>query len=213
MKREALRTEIAFICPECGYSTVGLLGGLSAISDMLRLKCSCGGSALDIRKTSEGRVHLSIPCVYCKDNHGYTLSQDTILDRDLTKLSCPYANMDIAFMGDEDKIPDELERVGHELETVLKTFEAESLSDIQPSDFDADTECDPAIYDAINFLVRDLEADGGVVCPCKSGNYELRFIDGGIEVYCKECGASYAFAATSGASCEQYMGLDRIELK
>ena len=208
------KTEIAYRCPDCGVATLGLFAGLTKVSDMLRLRCECGGPSLDIQKLRDGKIHLSVPCVYCKTQHGYVLSEDIANREEITRLSCPYANMDIAFIGDKDAIDPELTRTADELARVLVSLEAESLSDIQPVDIDEDAAPpDPAVFDAINFLVRDLEATDGVHCPCKSGKYELRFTDDGIQVFCEECGASYTFYAKSASMAEEYLTLDKIELK
>ena len=165
------RNQIAFRCPECGTATVGFLGGLSSVSDMLRLKCECQNWALEIKKLADGKLHLSVPCVFCKDTHGYTVSAGVISRDEPTMLACPYASMDILFMGDEEQLPRELERSARELERVLASFEAENLHDIQPLDIDEnDAPPDPSIFDSINFIVRDLEAEGKVHCPCGQGD-------------------------------------------
>ena len=207
------RNQIAYRCPECGTATVGLLGRLADVTDMLRLKCGCGESALEIKKTATG-IRLSIPCVFCKSSHTYNLSSDIAVRENVTKLPCPYANMDIAFIGSAEDVTRELERTGEELSRVIASFEGESLSDIQPSDDDSESGVtDPAVYDTINFLLRDLEADGLVKCPCGDGKYDLRFTDGGIEVYCERCGASHAFAARTQSMAEEYLSLSSLELK
>ncbi len=207
------KNQIAYRCPECGTATVGLLGGLADVTDMLRLKCGCGESTLEMRKR-DGGIRLSIPCVFCKSSHTYNLSSD-IAERDtVTRLPCPYANMDIAFIGSAEELESELARTAEELSRVIASFEGESLSDIQPSDADAEGGVtDPLVYDTINFLLRDLESEGLVRCPCGDGKYDLRFTDTGVEVYCERCGASHAFTAQTQSAAEEYLSVDSLELK
>ena len=210
---EMTRNQIAYRCPECGTATVGLLGRLADVSDMLRLKCECGESLLEIKKTGTG-IRLSVPCVFCKSSHTYTLSHDIAVRENITKLPCPYANMDIAFIGSAEDVSSELDRTGEELSRVIASFEGETLSDIQPSEVGSeDGVTDPAVYDTINFLLRDLESEGLVKCPCGEGKYDLRFTDNGIEVYCERCGASHGFSAKTQAMAEEYLSLDLLELK
>ena len=122
--------------------------------------------------------------------------------------------MDIAFIGDADKIDAEIERTGVELSKLLLSLEAEELSDIQPTDMTEDEILpDPAVYDTLRFIVKDLEAEGAVKCPCHNGKYDLRFTEGGVQVYCENCGASYDFSATSPAVAEEYLSVEQIELK
>ena len=92
--------------------------------------------------------------------------------------------------------------------------EAEELSDIQPQDMNDDEILpDPAVYDTVRFIVKDLEAEGKVDCPCHEGTYELRFCDEGIQVYCEKCGATYTFHASSPSVTEEYLSLDSITLR
>ena len=108
---------------------------------------------------------------------------------------------------------EELDRSAKELSFVLSTFEAESLEDIQPMDVDtAEAAPDPAIYDTLNFVVRDLDDAGKVTCPCKKGPYELRFTDTGMQLSCGGCGATYDFHAMSGAGAEMYLDISEIKL-
>ncbi len=208
------RTQIAYRCPDCATATVGFLGGLGAVSDMLRLKCPCGESALDIKKQNDGKVNLSVPCVYCKSNHSYVVADEIMRRDELTKFSCPYSGMGIAFIGDEDSVAKEVETSAEELSRIMISLEADEVSDIQPQDVDEDSmPPDPAIYDTLNFVVRDLEAEGEVHCPCGNGSYDLRFTDDGMQVYCKNCGAAYDFYARSVSVAEEYLSIDSITLK
>jgi hypothetical protein len=207
------RTQIAFRCPECAVATVGFLGGLSSVSDMLRLKCSCTESALDIKKQNDGKINLSVPCVYCKSNHTFVVSPEIMQRDEMTKFSCPYSGMGIAFIGSEDEVSVEIDKSAEELSRIMTSLEAENVSDIQPQDVGEDsTPPDPAIYDTLNFVVRDLEADGAITCPCGKGPYDLRFTDDGMQVFCDSCGATYNFYAKSVSVAEEYLTTDSITL-
>lgn len=207
------RTQIAYRCPDCAFMTVGFLGGLSSVSDMLRLKCSCQESALDIKKQPDGKINLSVPCVYCKSNHSFVVSAEIMQREDLTRFNCPYSGMGIAFIGDEESVSSETEKSAEELSRIMMSLEAETVSDIQPQDVAEDSmPPDPAIFDTFNFILRDLEAEGAVHCPCPNGEYDLRFTDDGMQIYCKKCGASHDFYAKSVTAAEDYITIDSITL-
>ena len=208
------RTQIAYRCPDCATATVGFLGGLGSVSDMLRLKCSCGESALDIKKQSDGKIALSVPCVYCKSNHSYTVAPEVMRREELTRFSCPYSGMGIAFIGDENDVSGEIQTSAEDLSRIMASLEAETVADIQPQEVGEDSmPPDPAIYDTLNFVLRDLEAEGEVHCPCQMGEYDLRFTDEGMQVWCKNCGATYDFYARSVSVAEEYLTIDSITLK
>lgn len=212
------RSQLAYRCPSCGYATVGFLGGLSAVSDMLRLKCECGESSMDIKRRPDGRIHLNAPCVYCKTDHGFTLSADVVAREEMTKLPCPYSGMAIAFLGGEEEMKEALDRSAEELSRILASFEAKDLSDIQPMDDDEEVFRDPGVYDSINFLVCDLAAEGQVHCHCtrkgeaERAKYSLRFTSDGIRVLCESCGAYRDLHALSASAAEEYLSMDLLEL-
>ena len=209
-----IKNQIAYRCPDCGTATVGFLGGLATVSDMLRLRCECKNSSLDIKGQKDGLIHLRVPCVYCKDSHGFNIGKDMIFSENTIKLPCPYSGMDILFIGESESLSAQLARSADELTRIMMSLEAEELSDIQPKDM-GEGECppDPAIYDTINLVVKDLEAEGGIKCPCGDGDYDLRFCDEGMQVYCTKCGATYTFYALSVSVAEEYLSVDSIELK
>ena len=206
---------IAYRCPDCGTSVLGIVGKFALSANMLRLKCTCeNASTLDINITNDGKIRLSVPCLFCRQNHSFVVSETLFFDKDTFLLNCPYSGMDIAFIGDEDGISKELSRTGEEINRLMMSLEAESLKDIQPEDMSEDeTPPDPAIYDTLRFVVKDLEDEGKIKCPCGDGRYDLRFTDGGMEVYCERCGASYAFSAVSPTMAEEYLDLSEIVLK
>ena len=207
--------QIAYRCPECGNAVFGLIGKFTLKANLLRLKCNCEkSSSLDISNTNDGKIRLSVPCLFCKQNHSFVVSESIFFDRDKFLLNCPYTGMDIAFIGDEEAVVGELKRTEEEINRLLASFEAAELSDIQPQDMtDEEILPDPAVYDTVRFIVKDLEEEGKVNCPCGDGKYELRFCDEGIQVYCERCGATYTFHATSPSVTEEYLSLDSITLK
>ena len=125
---------IAYRCPGCGSAVIGLVGKFALHANMLRLKCSCGDEqSLDIN-LSDSKVRLSVPCLFCRQNHSYVVSESLFFENDRFLLNCPYSNMDIAFIGDEDTVGQELSRTEAELNMLMKDLEAEELSDIQPEE-------------------------------------------------------------------------------
>lgn len=206
---------IAYRCPDCGSAVVGLVGRFALSANMIRLKCSCGSDhSLDMTLAEGEKVRLSVPCLFCKQNHSYVVSEALFFDKDRFLLNCPYAGMDIAFIGDEEIVSHELSRTGDELSQLLKNLEAEELSDIQPQDMgDEEILPDPAVYDTLRFVVKDLEEEGKLKCPCGNGPYDLRFTSGGLQVWCDSCGASYDFPVLSPSLAEEYLDLDQLTLK
>lgn len=206
---------IAYRCYECGSAVFGIVGKFALAADMLRLKCSCDEpSALDIKRTNDSKIRLSVPCIFCKQNHSYVVSEAVFFDRDRFLLNCPYTGMDIAFMGDEESIQGELVRTEEEIRRLMTSLEAEELLDIQPQDMtEEEILPDPAVYDTIRFVIKDLEDEGKIHCPCGEGTYDLRFTEGGMQVFCERCGATCELNAVTPSLSEEYLSLDSLTLK
>lgn len=206
---------IAYRCPDCGEAVVGLVGRFALSANMLRLKCSCGSEmSLDMNIISGEKIRLSVPCLYCRQNHSYVVSEALFFDKDRFLLNCPYSGMDIAFLGEEDVVNHEIQRSGEELAALMKNLEAEELSDLQPEDMDeAEVLPDPAVYNLLKFLIKDLEEEGNLHCPCGEGPYEIRFTDSGMQAFCERCGASYDFDVKTVTMAEEYLLIDSITLK
>ena len=96
------KNHIAYRCPACGTVVLGMVGRLSAA--MLRVKCPCGESALQMHLGEDKKVRFGVPCVFCKQSHSYVVSEGIVFDRDRFSLACPYSRMDILFLGDEEII-------------------------------------------------------------------------------------------------------------
>ncbi len=206
-----LQTHIAYRCPECGTTIYGFVGKFALSANLLRIKCSCGHSALDLNITNDNKIRISAPCLFCKQNHSFVVSQSIFFGRDLFLLNCPYANMDICFIGDKNKIDSEKKRTGEELERLLASLDAENIGDIQPQDMDEEEIiADPSVYDTARFVIKELEAEGAIDCPCHRGSYELRYCNEGVEVFCPDCEARFVFHRSSA---EEYLSLDSIQLK
>ncbi len=212
---EQKKRYISYRCPECMTATTGLIGKFTLSAGLIRLKCDCEkGSSLDISTTNDGKIRLSVPCIFCKQSHSYVVSEGVFFDREKFLLSCPYAGMDIAFIGGEEDISTELSRTEREIRQILSGFESEDIKDIQPEEMNDDEILpDPSVYDTIKFLISDLYEEGRITCLCDKGKYDLRFTAQGVQAYCENCGATYDFKCTSPSLAEEYLSLDEIKLK
>lgn len=208
------KIQIAYRCPECTDATLGFVGKFTTAYDMIRLKCSCGKSTLEQRRRPDGKISISAPCILCKENHTFTVSESALFSGKSFNLPCPYSSLDTVLIGDEEHVQNELLRTADELSKIVTGFEAQDVHDLQPIPMNDDEILpDPAVYDTIRFLIKDLESEGLVKCPCGEGPYDLRFCDGGVQAYCDHCGATYTFHAATPALAEEYLGISEIALK
>jgi hypothetical protein len=88
-------------------SVVGLFN-LSA--DMIKLKCDCGESEMSLVYTKDSKVRFTVPCLFCPNPHHFTVNTSVFFGKELFSLPCPYSGMNIAVMGETNKVKAELSR-------------------------------------------------------------------------------------------------------
>ena len=205
---------IAYRCPSCGTAVRGIVGAFAAKADLLKLKCPSGDGELTLSLSPDReRVRISVPCLFCGQSHQYTVSRTIVLGNDPFLLNCPYTNMDICFLGSGAEVEASLDRAEGELSGLLAEMGLESMRELQPIDLDPDEILpDAGVYDIVRYVVKELEAEGAIDCPCHGGEYEIAMTDRGILVYCPACRASHLFRTDSVAAAEEFLKLDSLTL-
>lgn len=202
-------TTVAYRCPSCGAGVVSLVGAFSLSADMIRMKCSCGGSEMTVRYRSDRRIRLTVPCLFCPTPHTFTVSDGVFFSRELTSLSCAYTGIDICFVGGKGAVSKALEDSEREL--------LELLGDADPAELDRirrKTLSDPQVFDIVNFVVRDLQEEGKIHCFCGEGegDYRVSIEENAIRVICARCGAMAEFPADSVLSAHEFLDADSLYL-
>ncbi|MBP3436283.1 MAG: hypothetical protein J6K61_00040 [Clostridia bacterium] len=217
---EQKQAHIAYHCPYCGNAVLGFVGAFALSGDMLKIKCTCGHSELSVTCTKDNKVRLTVPCLFCENPHHFVVSQTVFFGRDVFLLNCPYAGMDVCFIGKPEHLQKELDRSAKELNAlyeemgaVLPIAEESEREEITPPQLSEEELLpDEEVYDIVRFLVRELQADAAIDCPCHSGDYDFEMIAGGVRVYCRECGADYLFPANTVSAAQEFLGCDEVKL-
>lgn len=219
---EQKQTHVAYHCPHCGTAVLGYVGEFALLADMLKIKCDCGKSMLTVTYTNDKKIRLAVPCLFCENPHHFVVSQEVFFTKDIFLLGCPYMGMDVCFIGKPAPLQKALNESAGALNDffeknglVLPALEEEGEMQSQSSTNEDEEELlfpDEQVYDVIRFLVKDLEADRAIDCPCGTGPYEAELCEGGIRVYCEECHAEYVFPVTSVSAAEEFLGLNALTL-
>ena len=207
---EPKHTTIAYRCPTCGKGVLGSVGLFHLHGDMIKLKCECGGSELTATKTGDGKIRLTVPCIMCPKPHNFTVSETIFFGRDLFMLQCPYSDVNIGFLGEEEKVSEGLHNTELELLDMLGEENIEKLGNIENTPF-----TDPQIFDIIMFVIHDLEAEGKISCKCEDGACDpgVEVLDDGIKVFCKKCGASQIIPTDSLLGAHAFLNCDKLNLE
>jgi hypothetical protein len=212
MVLEPRQTTVAYRCPQCGAGVMSVVNLFNLCADMIKLKCDCGGSEMTLVHTKDQKVRFTVPCIFCPNPHHFTLSSHSFFEKEMFALPCPYSGMNVAVMGDTDRVKAELARSELELLELLEENNAESFSSLHKEQgFD-----DPQVLEIITYIVKELDAEGRINCLCESdgeGDYELEFFDNIAKISCKRCGCKKEFKTDSISTSQELLSLDKLKLE
>ena len=104
------KTTVAYRCPHCGAGVMSAVGLFTLSADMIKLKCDCGHSEMTMVYSKDGKVRLTVPCLFCPTPHSFTLTSSLFFGKDMFLLPCPYSDVNICFIGETNMVKAELAR-------------------------------------------------------------------------------------------------------
>ncbi|MBO5338416.1 MAG: hypothetical protein J6A96_01800 [Clostridia bacterium] len=202
------KTTLAYRCPSCLGVPTSMVGAFSLSGDLFKLKCSCGGSHLNVEKTSDGKIRLTVPCLACPTPHTYVVSQNVFFGSDVFVIPCNLSGIDICFIGKENEVTKAIEHSNEEIMRALGDAPADSLK------CNEDDYVDHAIFDMITYVISDLCEEGKVYCRCEDGHgdYVADILKDTVLVRCKNCGASKAIPARGTYDAEEFLKASELKL-
>ena len=212
------QTTVAYRCPHCGAGVMSLVGIFALSADMVKLKCDCGKSEMTLVYSKDGKVRLTVPCIFCPKPHSYVVNSSIFFGKDLFVLPCAYSDMNIAMMGDVNRVKAELARTELELLEMLEESGVDSLETLRSEEAEEDDKVlsDPQIFDIIMFVINDLDAEGKIYCRCENegeGDFEVEVLPDGIKVSCKKCGASRVIPTDGLLAANAFLNADSLYLE
>lgn len=210
------QTTVAYRCPHCGAGVMSAVSPFTLRGNMVRLKCTCGNSVMEIEPAGEGKVRLTVPCIICPKPHHYTVSEKILFGEDLFVLPCAYSDINIAAMGELNHVKAELARTELEL---LDLMEEHGIGDFAALHEQAEASVsDPQVLEILMFVIRDLDEEGKIYCHChrhegEPGDFEVEVTPEGVCVTCKTCGASKTLPADSLLSAHDFLNADSLTLE
>ncbi len=203
-------TTVAYRCPECGASVMSLVGIFTLTADMIRLKCPCGQSEIEIIYTKDKKIRLNVPCFLCPSPHSYLISSQMFFDRDLFALPCSYSGIDICYIGKKDHVQKAMKKSEQELIDMLGDVSFDELAKHRGEDAEL---TDPQVLEIVMYVVRDLADEGKITCSCPDGgDYEVEVGDESLTVRCKQCGDSVEIPTNSLTAATDFLSCDHLEL-
>ena len=223
---DSKQTTVAYRCSECGSGVISMVGLFSLSADMIKLKCTCKESEMQIvHRKDDNQIRLTIPCIFCRKPHTYNISSNMFFSKDIFLLPCPYSDINIGFVGEENKVKAELARTELEL---LDMLEENGISDFKSLHGDEEDLTDMQVLDVISYVIGELDAEGKISCKCypegreplpdgvldrEDSEYEVSVTDAGVEVCCAKCGAKKVIPTDSMLTAHAFLNSDFLNLE
>ena len=214
MVLETKQTTLAYRCPHCGNGVISAVNPFLLKGSMLRLKCDCGESFLEIQPTTDHKFRLTVPCILCPTPHHFTVSENLFYDKELFVLPCPYTDLNIGMMGEINHVKAELSRTELELMDLMEEHGVQSFSALHKQA--AETVSDPQVQEIVLFVIRDLDEEGKIFCKCPSDvehAYDAEILSEGVRVSCQKCGATKILPTNSMTEAHEFLNCDALYLE
>ena len=124
MVLDTKQTTIAYRCPHCGAGVLSAVSLFTLKGSMVRLKCDCGKSAMEILPAEDGKIRLTVPCIICPKPHRFTVSESVFFGKELFSIPCPYSDINICTMGEVNHVKAELARTELQLLDMMEMLKA-----------------------------------------------------------------------------------------
>lgn len=201
----------AYRCADCGDTVFGMTGAVALTGDMIKLKCPCGKSEMTIKNIPDGKVRITVPCVFCRSDHMFVISKKLLLSKELFTYPCPYAGVDIAFFGTEENVREAVKISDEQLSEMMTDEERDALFD--PEGDDERSFGDEHVRDMITLVLGELADDGKIFCDCGiSHDLAVRDGDDYVEVFCKKCGCLKRYYCENSLGTQELFDADEVHL-
>lgn len=189
---EEPKRTIAYLCPKCRQSVAVERTVFQLAAAPSRLPCPCGGSALLVEMEAD-HADLTVPCLYCGEDHHIRCSAHAFLHEKALAFSCKANGLDCCYVGEEGPVFRALRRLE----------EAAAQYGEKPGEEGESAFLNEAVMTEVVGELKDIAARGGISCTCGSKHYQVKVRYSAVELICAECGAKLRIPAATDDDLEK----------
>ncbi|MEA4955377.1 MAG: hypothetical protein VB096_07720 [Pseudoflavonifractor sp.] len=189
---EEPKRTIAYLCPKCKQSVAVERTVFQLAAAPSKLPCPCGESALLVEMEAD-HADLTVPCLYCGEDHHIRCSAHAFLHEKALAFSCKATGLDCCYVGEEGPVFRALRR----LEEVAEQYEA------RPKEEEDTAFLNEAVMTEVLGELKDIAARGGISCTCGSKRYQVKVHYSSVELTCADCGAKLRISAATDDDLEE----------
>lgn len=223
---------ITYRCPVCVSHVLSMMGVFQLSGDLIKLKCSCGGSGLTIERKGNDKLNLQIPCLFCEETHSYTIDRHHIFSNKAFSLTCQVTGLEVCCIGGEEAVREYASEQDEKLDAILRDCGFESLEayltqtaaarlggieeeEEEPGEEEEVLIDESEVVAAADFILSDLTEAGALHCACEEGEgeYAYSYQDGILQIFCRKCASESEIEMRTGADLRGFLDLDELELE
>lgn len=186
---EDAKRSIAFLCPSCRQPVILERSVFQLAAAGGKLPCPCGKSSIRIDLMGD-RVNLTVPCLFCEQEHTVTCSTHAFLTEKCLAFSCANSGLDCCYVGEEDAV---FAAVGR-LEEAVDKLEAEAGA--------KGAFLDELVMHEVLSEIRDIAQRDGISCTCGSHRWNLQVNYSSVDLKCADCGGAMRIPAATASDIE-----------
>ena len=180
---------LSYICPRCRQSVIVERDLFSLAASTAHIKCPCGKSELTV-DFQPSRVRLTVPCLFCEQEHTVTCSTHAFLTEKCLAFSCANSGLDCYYVGEEEPVFAAMKR----LEETLDVLETEAGAE--------GTFLNDLVMEEILGELRDIGLRDGISCTCGCRDWKLKINYSSVELFCARCGGALKLPAATMSDLE-----------
>lgn len=189
MLQEPVRT-IGFFCPSCRQAVIVERSAFQLAASQSKVDCPCGATALRIELLSD-KVRLTVPCLFCEENHAVSCSAHAFLHEKTIAFSCGVSGLDCCYVGEREPVYAAMRR----LEETVDGLESEAAS--------SGMFMNEVVMGEILEELRDIGQREAIACTCGSKHFSLKVNFSSVELLCSQCGGALKIQATTLADIDE----------
>ncbi len=203
------QTMIAYRCTYCG-SVIWTNISESMLDKPFKLPCvECKKSTLELEKTPDAKIKLTVPCLMCPHPHPYTISEEMFFSRSVYTFPCSFTGLDICFIGtDEDAVDEEIDATAALIREMISDEDASNDSDKRKNA--GMMVADTSVMREVLFAIGKLDEEKKISCKCGSKAVKVLIDYDKANVVCKVCANSTHIPARTRFDANNAIDLDEI---
>ncbi|MEG1395639.1 MAG: hypothetical protein RSC82_01580 [Oscillospiraceae bacterium] len=191
---------IGYICPKCHQSVLMERNEFQLMSGPVELSCPCGGSAVTVSPEGD-HVTLTVPCLYCGQDHTVSCSSRAFLTQKALAFSCLASGLDCCYVGEAKPVFEAMARL------------EEAADKLDDTATEQGAFLDEFMMHEVLSELKEIAGRDGVSCTCGSHKWTLKIGYSALDLTCTDCGGTLRIPAATASDLDDICCKNKLVIK